>query len=133
MHQEADQIVENIINDHKMGKTTIELGNNEKNHEDLVDVILKVQEVGDGEFRLTTDNMKAVIWAFNTPQSSLPISVLSSASFNTSRPDASLTPPNVTGDNTSDFIQSDVPLSATPAVPFCINLSSNNSSHVPPI
>ncbi|KAK0600296.1 hypothetical protein LWI29_013493 [Acer saccharum] len=63
MHQEADQIVENIINDHKMGKTTLELGKNEKNHEDLVDVLLKVQEDGDGEFRLTTDNMKAVIWS----------------------------------------------------------------------
>ncbi|TXG67694.1 hypothetical protein EZV62_008969 [Acer yangbiense] len=37
MHQEADQIVENIINDHKMGKTTVELGKNEKNYEDLVD------------------------------------------------------------------------------------------------
>ncbi|KAI9185147.1 hypothetical protein LWI28_004701 [Acer negundo] len=62
MHQEADQIVENIINDHKMGKTTLELGKNEKNHDDLVDVLLKVQEDGDGEFRLTTENMKAVIW-----------------------------------------------------------------------
>ncbi|KAK0602766.1 hypothetical protein LWI29_036777 [Acer saccharum] len=63
MHQEADQIVENIINDHKMGKTTTsELGKNEKNHEDLVDVLLKIQEDSDGEFRLTTDNMKAVIW-----------------------------------------------------------------------
>ncbi|TXG67929.1 hypothetical protein EZV62_009204 [Acer yangbiense] len=63
MHQEADQIVENIINDHMMGKTTTsELGKNEKNREDLVDVLLKVQEDGDGEFRLTTDNMKAVIW-----------------------------------------------------------------------
>ncbi|KAK2640248.1 hypothetical protein Ddye_028043 [Dipteronia dyeriana] len=63
MHREADQIVENIINDHKMRKTaTSELGKNVKNHEDLVDVLLKVQEDGDGEFRLTTDNMKAVIW-----------------------------------------------------------------------
>ncbi|KAL5735724.1 hypothetical protein ACOSQ2_030512 [Xanthoceras sorbifolium] len=61
LHQEVDQILENIINEHRRDKTTLEDGKNEKN-EDLVDVLLKVQEDGDAEFRLTTDNIKAVIW-----------------------------------------------------------------------
>ncbi|KAK0580467.1 hypothetical protein LWI29_002281 [Acer saccharum] len=58
MHQEADQILENIINEHKRDKATLE---DDKN-EDLVDVLLKVQENGDAGFCLTTDNIKAVIW-----------------------------------------------------------------------
>ncbi|KAL5735726.1 hypothetical protein ACOSQ2_030514 [Xanthoceras sorbifolium] len=61
LHQELDQILENIINEHRRDKTTLEDGKNDKN-EDLVDVLLKVQEEGDAEFRLTTDNIKAVIW-----------------------------------------------------------------------
>ncbi|KAL5737417.1 hypothetical protein ACOSP7_030178 [Xanthoceras sorbifolium] len=61
LHQELDQILENIINEHRRDKTKLEDGKNDKN-EDLVDVLLKVQEEGDVEFRLTTDNIKAVIW-----------------------------------------------------------------------
>ncbi|TXG67926.1 hypothetical protein EZV62_009201 [Acer yangbiense] len=63
MHKEADQILENIINEHRRDKeaTLMEHGQHEKN-EDLVDVLLKVQENGDAGFRLTTDNIKAVIW-----------------------------------------------------------------------
>ncbi|KAL5802262.1 hypothetical protein ACOSQ3_030723 [Xanthoceras sorbifolium] len=61
LHQELDQILENIINEHRRDKTTSEDGRKEKN-EDLIDVLLKVQEEGDAGFRLTTDNVKAVIW-----------------------------------------------------------------------
>ncbi|KAI9181950.1 hypothetical protein LWI28_020420 [Acer negundo] len=63
MHKEADQIVENIINEHRRDNeaTLMEHGMHEKN-EDLVDVLLKVQEDGDAGFRLTTNNIKAVIW-----------------------------------------------------------------------
>ncbi|KAK2640215.1 hypothetical protein Ddye_028037 [Dipteronia dyeriana] len=60
MHLEADQILENIINEHRRDKeaTLMEHGKNE----DLVDVLLKVQENDDAGIRLTTDNIKAVIW-----------------------------------------------------------------------
>ncbi|KAL5737427.1 hypothetical protein ACOSP7_030188 [Xanthoceras sorbifolium] len=61
LHQEFDQILENIINEHRKDKTTWQDGKNEKN-EDLIDVLLNVQEEGDAGFRLTTDNIKALIW-----------------------------------------------------------------------
>ncbi|XP_044509476.1 cytochrome P450 71D11-like [Mangifera indica] len=56
LHQEADRIVEKILNDHKV--------RNDKSGEaedDLVDVLLKVQEHGDLEFPLPIDNIKAVV------------------------------------------------------------------------
>ncbi|KAL5737418.1 hypothetical protein ACOSP7_030179 [Xanthoceras sorbifolium] len=59
LHQELDQILDNIINEHRRDKMTT--SENEKN-EDLVDVLLNVQEEGDAGFQLTTDNIKAVIW-----------------------------------------------------------------------
>ncbi|KAL5737420.1 hypothetical protein ACOSP7_030181 [Xanthoceras sorbifolium] len=59
LHQELDQILENIINEHRRDKMTT--SENEKN-EDLVDVLLNVQEEGDAGFQLTTDNIKAIIW-----------------------------------------------------------------------
>ncbi|XP_044500367.1 premnaspirodiene oxygenase-like [Mangifera indica] len=46
LHQEADRIVEQIINDHKMRNATL----NEEAEDDLVDVLLKVQQHGDLEF-----------------------------------------------------------------------------------
>ncbi|KAK2641203.1 hypothetical protein Ddye_022966 [Dipteronia dyeriana] len=59
VHQESDRILENIINDHNKEKTTSETDK----IEDLVDVLLKVQELGIGnlDFPLTTNNIKAVI------------------------------------------------------------------------
>ncbi|KAK0603588.1 hypothetical protein LWI29_006508 [Acer saccharum] len=59
VHQESDRILENIINDHKKEKTTLE----PDKIEDLVDVLLKVQEHGIGnlDFPLTTNSVKAVI------------------------------------------------------------------------
>ncbi|KAL5737410.1 hypothetical protein ACOSP7_030171 [Xanthoceras sorbifolium] len=61
LHQVTDRILENIINEHKEGKARSEIGKSrEDDHEDLVDVLLKFQE--DGDVKLTTDNIKAVIW-----------------------------------------------------------------------
>ncbi|KAL5737385.1 hypothetical protein ACOSP7_030146 [Xanthoceras sorbifolium] len=54
LHQELDQILENILNEHKKGKS--------EGNEDVVDVLLKVQADGDDGFHLATDSIKAVIW-----------------------------------------------------------------------
>ncbi|KAK2639944.1 hypothetical protein Ddye_027739 [Dipteronia dyeriana] len=59
LHQEMDQILENIINEYK-DKARSEFEKQEVDDEDLVDILLKVQEHGDSEFHLTNDNIKAV-------------------------------------------------------------------------
>jgi cytochrome P450 len=61
MHQEADRIMENMINEHKEAKATTSRAGEAATAEDLVDVLLKFQEHGDSEFSLTNDNIKAVI------------------------------------------------------------------------
>ncbi|KAL5803901.1 hypothetical protein ACOSQ3_030701 [Xanthoceras sorbifolium] len=61
LHKVNDTILEKIINEHKKVKPTSE-SNKSEEKEDLVDVLLKIQEEGDGEFQLATDNIKAVIY-----------------------------------------------------------------------
>ncbi|KDP23156.1 hypothetical protein JCGZ_00355 [Jatropha curcas] len=53
-HDEADRIIESIINDHRTNKKTTET-------EDIVDVLLKLQDNGNLQFPLTNTNIKAVI------------------------------------------------------------------------
>ncbi|KAL5802250.1 hypothetical protein ACOSQ4_030555 [Xanthoceras sorbifolium] len=60
LHKVNDTILENIINEHKKVKASESNKSEEK--EDLVDVLLKIQEGGNGEFQLATDNIKAVIY-----------------------------------------------------------------------
>ncbi|KAF8409710.1 hypothetical protein HHK36_005789 [Tetracentron sinense] len=61
MHKKVDRILENIIKDHRANEKTIKTSKGESGEEDLVDVLLKLQEHGDLEFPMTTDNIKAVI------------------------------------------------------------------------
>ncbi|KAJ4725252.1 Cytochrome P450 [Melia azedarach] len=60
VHQDADRVIENIINEHKKRKETLKLEKGEE-VENLVDVLLKIQEHGGLEFSFTNDNIKAVI------------------------------------------------------------------------
>ncbi|KAI9116421.1 hypothetical protein K1719_012588 [Acacia pycnantha] len=58
-HREVDRLLGNIIDDHKAKK---EIGDDGKAHEDLVDVLLRVQKQNiNDEVTLTLDNLKAVI------------------------------------------------------------------------
>ncbi|KAG8502825.1 hypothetical protein CXB51_000470 [Gossypium anomalum] len=55
LHQKLDKIFASVINEHKASKGV------ESEADDLVYVLLNLQENGDLEFPLTTDNIKAVI------------------------------------------------------------------------
>lgn len=56
LHQEMDRILDEIIAEHSAKKVT-----GSEMEEDLVDVLLRIQEKGELEVPLSTDNIKAVI------------------------------------------------------------------------
>ncbi|CAL0309746.1 unnamed protein product [Lupinus luteus] len=56
-HQQADQIMQNIINEHREAKSRIIDGQHEEIEEDLIDVLLKFKDTNN----LTEDQIKAVI------------------------------------------------------------------------
>ncbi|XP_048327964.2 desmethyl-deoxy-podophyllotoxin synthase-like [Ziziphus jujuba] len=60
----VDQILENIIHEHRQKKMTQKNGGDESRprEEDLVDVLLRLQQSGSLEFPLTIDNIKSLIW-----------------------------------------------------------------------
>ena len=61
MHEEADRIMENTINEHVEVKATRK-ANDDAREEDLIDVLLKFQDRGgDNEFSSTNNNIKSVI------------------------------------------------------------------------
>ncbi|XP_022734514.1 premnaspirodiene oxygenase-like [Durio zibethinus] len=59
LHRKVDKILDNVINEHKASKETPK--SSERELDDLLDVLLTLQENGDLEFPLTTNNIKAVI------------------------------------------------------------------------
>ncbi|OMO49536.1 Cytochrome P450 [Corchorus capsularis] len=73
LHQDFNEMIERIIEEHKANKAKLQKGDNEI--DDLVDVLLNLQEQGDIEFHLTTDNIKAVI-LFSSKKTIVPISYL---------------------------------------------------------
>ncbi|XWS27752.1 hypothetical protein CRYUN_Cryun25bG0007700 [Craigia yunnanensis] len=64
LHRATDEILGNIVNEHKKARNygAIKSSSGEQgDQEDLVDVLVKLQEHGDLEFPLSDDNIKAVI------------------------------------------------------------------------
>ncbi|XVE50822.1 hypothetical protein DITRI_Ditri01bG0194400 [Diplodiscus trichospermus] len=59
LHQKVDKILENVVNEHKASKEMPR--SSEEELDDLLDVLSKLQESGELEFPLTTDNIKAVL------------------------------------------------------------------------
>lgn len=59
-HQDADEILENIIYDHRVCREVAKT-DEESEAEDLLDVLLNLQKHGDLGFPLTTDSIKATI------------------------------------------------------------------------
>ncbi|XP_038686640.1 premnaspirodiene oxygenase-like [Tripterygium wilfordii] len=59
LHHEVDEILESLIIEHKGNKSRID--SNGEVVKDLVDVLLNLQEHGEFQFPLTTDNIKAVV------------------------------------------------------------------------
>ncbi|TXG67933.1 hypothetical protein EZV62_009208 [Acer yangbiense] len=57
--QEADKILDSIVNEHTTRKETGTIGDGEE--DDLVDVLLNLQDKGDLDIPITTENIKAVI------------------------------------------------------------------------
>jgi len=60
VHRQVDQIMENIISEHKEAKSKVNYDQGESN-EDLVDVLIKYEDGNNNEFFLTKDNIKAII------------------------------------------------------------------------
>ncbi|KAK9026347.1 hypothetical protein V6N11_039188 [Hibiscus sabdariffa] len=58
-HHDLDTMLESIIEEHRASNANLKDGDDVT--DDLVDVLLNLQDLGDLEFPLTTDNIKAVI------------------------------------------------------------------------
>ncbi|KAK3012242.1 hypothetical protein RJ639_011229 [Escallonia herrerae] len=61
IHREVDRILQEIIKDHTVNRKAMMTGSCRSGEEDLVDVLLKLQESGNLEVPVTTNNIKAVI------------------------------------------------------------------------
>ncbi|KAB1221708.1 Cytochrome P450 71D8 [Morella rubra] len=63
MHKKVDRILENIIHEHRDSHIRAANSKVEPGQEDLVDILLGLQQICSLEFTLTTNNIKAVLWA----------------------------------------------------------------------
>ncbi|KAL3509660.1 hypothetical protein ACH5RR_029061 [Cinchona calisaya] len=61
-HKRVDQVLENILNEHRVKRVESELGTGGEAKEGLVDVLLNIQESGEFGAPLTDNNIKAVIF-----------------------------------------------------------------------
>ncbi|RDX93269.1 Cytochrome P450 71D11, partial [Mucuna pruriens] len=59
LHQQADQIMENIINEHKEAKSKAK--DDQSEAQDLVDVLIQYEDGSKQDFSLTKSNIKAII------------------------------------------------------------------------
>ncbi|XP_059669267.1 desmethyl-deoxy-podophyllotoxin synthase-like [Cornus florida] len=60
-HQKIDRTLTNIIDEHKARKVAAQTSDGEVDHEDLVDVLLRLQKEGNLEIPLTMTTVKSVI------------------------------------------------------------------------
>nr|BAC53923.1 cytochrome P450 [Petunia x hybrida] len=60
-HHKIDEILQDIVNEHKQNRVNGKMGNGEFGGEDLIDVLLRVRESGQHQLPITDDNIKAVI------------------------------------------------------------------------
>ncbi|XP_009796910.1 premnaspirodiene oxygenase [Nicotiana tabacum] len=61
LHHKVDDIVDNIINEHKKNLATGKF-NGQLGGEDLIDVLLRLKKDGGFQFPITNDNIKAIIY-----------------------------------------------------------------------
>ncbi|KAK6934572.1 Cytochrome P450 [Dillenia turbinata] len=61
VRHEIDRVLDNIINEHKERKKTTSYNRDDKEEDDLVDVLLRIQENDELAFPLTTNNIKAIL------------------------------------------------------------------------
>ncbi|KAK7377046.1 hypothetical protein VNO80_02466 [Phaseolus coccineus] len=60
LYQQADQIMEGIINEHKEARS--EAKDYEREAEDLVDVLIQYEDGSNQDFTLTRNNIKAILY-----------------------------------------------------------------------
>ena len=64
IQQNLDKILDDIVNEHKMKRIATSTNKHEPgdddDDDDLVDVLIKLQEMGELEFRVTSNHIKAV-------------------------------------------------------------------------
>ncbi|KAB1228273.1 Premnaspirodiene oxygenase [Morella rubra] len=63
-HRKSDKILDGIINEHDMEGRTATSADESSNHEDLIDVLLKLQKNGGLDYNITRNHIKAVTLDF---------------------------------------------------------------------